>query len=293
MVYAKSKEQKLWKKHLISIICVVIASFIMSCNIKSFVRAGNLLPGGFTGLSLLIQRIALELLGISLPYSIINITLNAIPAYIGFKTIGKKFTGYSILMIVLNSFLVDLIPAMPITSDPLLVSVFGGIFNGLAISIALHGKASSGGTDFIAVYLSDRWNTSSWNFVFGLNTIILMISGVLFGWEAALYSIIFQFVSTQIIGQLYQRDQRTTLFIVTADPNSLEKALLTYTHHGITRFEGKGCYKDEPRTLLYTVVSANEVKDVVQFVRTYDPKAFVNITKSIKIDGRFYKEPME
>ena len=167
MVYAKSKEQKLWKKHLISIICVVIASFIMSCNIKSFVRAGNLLPGGFTGLSLLIQRIALELLGISLPYSIINITLNAIPAYIGFKTIGKKFTGYSILMIVLNSFLVDLIPAMPITSDPLLVSVFGGIFNGLAISIALHGKASSGGTDFIAVYLSDRWNTSSWNFVFG------------------------------------------------------------------------------------------------------------------------------
>lgn len=293
MVYAKSKERKLWKKHLMSLLCVIIASMIMSCNIKSFVRAGNLLPGGFTGLSLLIQRIALELFHTDLPYSLINISLNAIPAYIGYKTIGKKFTGYSILMIVLNSFLVDIIPVTPITSDPLLVAVFGGIFNGLAISIALYGKASSGGTDFIAVYLSEKLNLSSWNLVLGLNTIILTISGILFGWEAALYSIIFQFVSTQVINRLYQRDQRTTLFIITSNPNVLEKQLLTYTHHGITRFEGKGCYLDEPRTMLYTVVAANEVKDVIDFVKSIDSKAFINITRSIKINGRFYKEPIE
>lgn len=292
MVYAKTKEQKLWEKHVTSIICVLIASLIMSINIKSFVRAGNLLPGGFTGLSLLIQRIAIDMFNIDLPYSVINITLNAVPAYIGYKVIGKNFTSYSIFMIILNSFLVDLIPATPITSDPLLVSVFGGIFNGVAISIALYGRASSGGTDFIAVYLSNKFNTSSWNFILGLNVIILTISGLLFGWEAALYSIIFQFVSTQIIGQFYQRDQRTTLFIITNN-SKLEKELLTYTHHGITRFEGKGCYKEEPRTLLYTVVAAHEVKDVVAFVKSMDPHAFVNITKSIKINGNFYKEPID
>lgn len=90
MVYAKTKEKKEWKKHATSLICVMIASLIMSINIKSFVRAGNLVPGGFTGLSLLIQRIFSDYLSIEIPYSFINISLNALPAFIGFKMIGKN-----------------------------------------------------------------------------------------------------------------------------------------------------------------------------------------------------------
>ena len=172
MVYAKTKNKEEWRKHATSMCCVLIASLIMSVNIKSFVRAGNLIPGGFTGLSLLLQRSAFEFLGVSLPYSLINIVLNAVPAFIGFKMIGKKFTSYSVIMIILNSFLVDLIPVAPITYDPLLVSVFGGILNGIAIVIALYGKASSGGTDFIAVYLSNKLKKPSWNFVFGINVVI-------------------------------------------------------------------------------------------------------------------------
>ena len=249
MVYAKTKDKEEWKKHVTSMCCVLIASLIMSVNIKSFVRAGNLIPGGFTGLSLLLQRSALEFLGVSLPYSFINIALNAVPAFIGFKMIGKKFTSYSVIMIILNSFLVDLIPVAPITYDPLLVSVFGGILNGIAIVIALYGKASSGGTDFIAVYLSNKLKKPSWNFVFGINVVILMAAGLLFGFEEAMYSIIFQFVSTQIIERFHQRDQRVTLFIVTSKAQLLEQELMSYTHHGVTRLEGQGCYLKENKAL--------------------------------------------
>lgn len=293
MVYAKARNEKEWKKHLTSFVCVIVASLIMSINIKSFVRAGNLIPGGFTGLSLLIQRACLDFLGVDLPYSLINITLNAIPAFIGFKTIGKKFTSYSVLMIVLNSFLVDVIPVTPITYDPLLVSVFGGILNGVAIVIALYGKASSGGTDFIAVYLSNKLNKPSWNFVFGINVIILLTASVLFGFEAAMYSIIFQFVSTQVIERMHRRDQRVTMFMITDKADDIEKKLLDYTHHGITRFEGKGCYLREDKSLLYTVVGADEVKEVIDFVKNVDSKIFINVMKSDSISGRFYKEPME
>lgn len=293
MVYAKSKLKKEWKKNLTSIICVCVASLIMSINIKSFVRAGNLIPGGFTGLSLLLQRVGLEFFQIMIPYSVINIILNAIPAFIGFKVIGKKFTSYSILMIVLNSLLVDLIPVTPITYDPLLVSVFGGILNGLAIVIALYGKASSGGTDFIAIYLSNKLKQPSWNFVFGINVIILTSAGLLFGFEAAMYSIIFQFVSTQMIERFHQRDQQATLFMITSIPESIEKKLMDYTHHGITRFEGKGCYLKEDKTMLYTVVGADEVKDVIHFVKEEDPNIFINIVKSEGVKGNFYQEPME
>ena len=65
MVYAKTKEKEEWQKHVTSLVCVLIASLIMSVNIKSFVRAGNLIPGGFTGLSLLLQRAANDFMGIS------------------------------------------------------------------------------------------------------------------------------------------------------------------------------------------------------------------------------------
>lgn len=293
MVYAKTKEKEEWQKHVTSLICVLIASLIMSVNIKSFVRAGNLIPGGFTGLSLLIQRSTSVFWGISLPYSVINIALNALPAFIGFKMIGKKFTSYSVIMIILNSFLVDMIPVTPITYDPLLVSVFGGILNGIAIVIALYGKASSGGTDFIAVYLSNKLKKPSWNFVFGINVVILLTAGMLFGFEEAMYSIIFQFVSTQIIERFHQRDQKVTLFIVTNEPDHLEQELMNYTHHGVTHIEGKGCYLKENKAMLYTVVGADEVKDVIHLVKELDPEVFINIVKSEGITGRFYQEPIE
>ena len=293
MVYAKTKEKEEWQKHVTSLVCVLIASLIMSVNIKSFVRAGNLIPGGFTGLSLLLQRAANDFMGISLPYSFINIALNAVPAFIGFKMIGKKFTSYSVMMIILNSFLVDLIPVTPITYDPLLVSVFGGILNGLAIVIALYGKASSGGTDFIAVYLSNKLKKPSWNFVFGINVVILTTAGLLFGFEEAMYSIIFQFVSTQIIERFHQRDQKATLFIVTNKAELLELELMSFTHHGVTRIEGQGCYLKENKAMLYTVVGADEVKDVIHLLKELDSSVFVNIVKSEGVTGRFYQEPIE
>ena len=293
MVYAKTKNEKKWKKHTTALVCVFIASIIMSINIKSFVRAADLIPGGFTGLSLLIQRSASLFAGIELPYSIINIVLNAVPAFIGFKMIGKKFTSYSVLMIVLNSFLVDLIPVTPITYDPLLVSVFGGILNGIAIVIALYGKASSGGTDFIAVYLSNKLKKPSWSFVFAINTIILIVGGFIFGFEAAMYSIIFQFVSTQVIERLHRRDHKVTLLIITKEGETMGQELLEYTHHGVTRFEGQGCYLKEDKTMLYTVVGADEVKDVVQLIRKIDSHVFINIINSEGVTGNFYQEPIE
>lgn len=293
MTYAKSKKVHPITKNFISLSCVLIAATIMSINIKTFVQAGGLLPGGFTGLSLLIQRIARTFIHIEIPYSLINILLNAVPAYIGFKTIGKRFTSYSVMMIILNSLLVDFIPSIPITSDPLLVAVFGGILNGIAVSIALKGKASSGGTDFISVYLSEKFNMNSWNLVLGINTVILLCSGMLFGFEAALYSIIFQFVSTQIIDKFHQRNQRITLMIISEKADDLSKELLEFTHHGVTRFEGIGCYKGENRTMLYMVIGADEVKDVIDFIKQKDSKAFINIMRSIGIKGNFYKEPIE
>ena len=280
-------------KSMMSIVCVIVAAVVLSFNIKSFVRAANLIPGGFTGLSLLIQRSLDVFMVISVPYSFINVTLNVFPAFIGFKLIGKKFTTYTLILIVLNSFLVDLIPVTPITYDPLLVAIFGGILNGIAICIALYGHASTGGTDFIAVYLSNRLKRSSWGFVFALNCCILIIAGCLFGFEAAMYSIIFQFVSTQVVEKFHKRDQKITLLIITAVPDKIEEQFLKYSHHGMTRIDGTGSYLKKKQTLLLTVIGANDFKQVMHMIKDIDPHVFIDIIQSKDVKGKFYMEPIE
>ena len=92
-----------WKKDGKRVLVVLLAAALMALNIKSFVRAGDLFPGGVTGLTVLIQRIGEKYLGVELPYSPINILLNAFPVYVGFRFVGKKFTLLSLLLIVVSS----------------------------------------------------------------------------------------------------------------------------------------------------------------------------------------------
>ncbi|MCI9293389.1 MAG: YitT family protein [Erysipelotrichaceae bacterium] len=276
-----------------TILFVVIAALISAINLNTFVHAGGLFPGGFNGFTVLIQRIASTYFHIDLPFSLINYALNALPAYIGFKLIGKKFTIYSILMIILTGILVDFIPVHNITEDILLISIFGGIVNGIALSIALKGNASSGGTDFISMWISKYTGQSSWNYVLGINAVMLVIAGYLFGWDKALYSIIFQFCSTQVVNTLHTRYKRMTMLIVTSCPKEIIAIIQTWAHHGVTQLEGIGTYSGKPRTLLYTVVNTNDIKYISTHVRKVDPTAFVNVIKTEMIGGNFYLEPIK
>lgn len=274
------------------ILVVVIASAVFAVNIKSFVRTGGLLPGGATGLTLLIQEIADRFFGVAIPYTPINVLINAVPVYIGFKYIGKKFTSLSCIVIVLTGVLTDLIPSYVITNDILLISVFGGIINGIAVSLCLLMDATSGGTDFIAIYLNKKKGINGFNVAMVINTVILIIAGALFGWEIALYSVIFQYVSTAVINVLYRKYQQATLFIVTTAPDEVSSLIYDMTRHGATIIYGRGSYEDErTKSVVYSVVTATQVSKVVNAVHEIDPAAFVNVFKSERVSGRFYRIP--
>lgn len=275
------------------IFVICIASVIMAVNIKTFVRTGGLYPGGATGLTILIQAIAERFLQITIPYTVINLLLNMIPIYIGFRFIGKKFTLYSCLMIVLTSVLIDMIPGYVITYDTLLISIFGGIINGLVTSLCLLMNATTGGTDFIAIYFSEKKGMDSWNFILGFNVVILLIAGVLFGWDKALYSIIFQYASTQVLHVAYTRYQKQTLFIVTNNAKEVCKAINTISRHGATILEGEGFYERRERDIVYSVVSKEESKQVIHAINEADENAFVNAIRTEELFGRFYRKPTE
>ncbi|MBO5472433.1 MAG: YitT family protein [Lachnospiraceae bacterium] len=282
-----------WKQDGKRILVICVAAFAMALNIKTFVRTGGLYPGGATGLTILLQTIFERFLGIVIPYTVINLLLNAVPVYIGFKFIGKKFTIYSCVMIVLTSILTDIIPGYIITYDILLISIFGGMINGLVISICLMMNATTGGTDFISIYLSEKKGMDAWNLILGLNVVILSIAGILFGWDKALYSIIFQYASTQVLHVLYKRYQKQTFFIVTGKAEEICDAIYRVSNHGATILEGKGSYEHCERNVVYSVVSREEVKKVLQAVKAVDEEAFVNEVKTEGLSGRFYQKPTD
>lgn len=270
---------------------VVIASILFAWNLCCFAKTANLFPGGFSGLSLLLQEIIFNFLHIRIPYTIFNIVLNLFPIYIAFKYIGKKFTLYSILTIFLSSIFVDILPHYIFTQDILLVSVFGGLINGFAISLCLNVGATTGGTDFISIFLSQQKGIDAWNYILLGNAIMLIIAGALFGWSIALYSIIYQFCSTQIIQMLYKRYKKETLFIISDKSDKIYHAIKELTNHDATLFKGIGCYEEKEKTLIYSVINAESKRQLIPLIRSIDPHAFINIVKTEELSGRFHNIP--
>ena len=123
------------------------------------------------------------------------------------------------------------------------------------------------------------------------NVCILVAAGILFGFDKALYSIIFQFCSTQIIQMLYKRYQKHTLLIITEQPNVIYGRIKEITNHDATHFKGIGCYQGTERNMLYSVVSSEEVSKVLAAIMDADPGAFVNVIKTEQIGGWFYNRP--
>lgn len=284
-------EQKIFFRRLLF---VVAASMIFAVNLKSFVQAGDLFPGGFNGLTRLLQRMAQKYWGVELPFAPINLALNALPACVSFKLVGKRFTLYSCLVIFLSSVFTDLLPSMPITEDVLLVCVFGGIVNGFACGLCLRVRVSSGGTDFIAIPLSERKNVNAWNIILCANACMLVVAGLQFGWDRALYSMIFQYVNTQVIRLMDTEGRRATLFIVTGRESAGGVcAQIQDTNHSATLVEGVGLYNGEPCVMIYSVVEDSQIRILTRRVRQADPQAFVNVLRTDKLAGNFYRRPRD
>ena len=269
----------------------------MAFNIKTFVRAGGLIPGGFTGLTLLIQEVCLRYFNFKIPFSVVLYALNSVPAAICFRFIGKKFTLYSVLMVILSGLMTDFMPELFISfiklHDPLLSAVFGGILNALAVFSCLSADATSGGTDFIAIYFSEKYRKDTWNYIFAGNCVILVVAGILFTLEMALYSIIFQFATTLVLNSLYRVYQQKTLLIITNCPVAIYDVIRDKTHHGATRIVGTGLYNNEERSILYSVVYSNEVTSLINAIRLIDANAFINVIKTEQINGKFFKTPKD
>ena len=280
---------------------IMLGSLFISLNMITFVKAGDIIPGGFTGLVVLIQRISLELGGPNLPFSALYYVFNSIPVIICFRYVGKKFTLYSVLAVITCGFLIDWLPiVLPENfleyfhlQNVLLSAVFGGILMAFGSCLCLYANATGGGTDLIAIFVSERYHRDAWYYIFAGNCILLAIAGYFFNLEMVLYSIIFQYATTIGMTAFHKAYQQKTLLIITKKPDAISAMIYKLTGHGSTSFDGYGSFEKTKKVMLYSVITANQEKTLIPQIRKLDSDAFINVLKTDQLNGKFYIPPKD
>lgn len=275
------------------LLIAIISAIIISFAIVNFTIPASLYPSGVSGISRLSSDLLLDYFNLNISYSIIYFSLNIIATIFVFKTIGKKFAIYSIIQFSLVALLTTFLKQFIYIEDLILQSIFGGILNGVGVGLALAYNFSTGGFDFLSVYFANKYKKDVWNYIFIANSIILLTSAFFYGWERALYSIIFQYSSTSIIKLLHQRYTFKTLTIITNSPDEVSNAVLNSIRHGITEINVTGYYSHDNKTMLYTVVNSFQYKEVVKIVMEVDPKAFINVQNTNAVYGNYYQKPLD
>lgn len=292
-VKTMDKSKNSLKKDIYMLFWVTLSATIQAISLTSFSMPQKLYPSGFSGISRIICDLSLDFLNINLPFGVVYVLLNIVPTIVVFNSIGKRFTIFSIVQYLLVSIFSGIFPPIINVSDKILLSVFGGIINGIGVGIALSHNTSSGGVDFVAIYVSNKFHRSIWNYVMYGNIFILTIAGLIYGWEKALYSIILQFCSTQMVQKMHKRYTMKTMTIITSKADEVVTNVLKNTRHGITEIKAEGAFLHQDKTMLYTVVNSFQTKDVIHSVLEVDSKAFINIQDTERVIGNYYQKPLD
>ena len=276
----------------VSLVMIITSACLQVYIINVFMAPCNLISGGFTGISLFMNKLT-RVLGNEIPTSVGVLVLNIPAALFCAKAISKRFVFLSTVQFLMVSFLLTVVHFEPFFEDQVLNILFGGLLWGFAVSLALKAGGSTGGTDFIAQYVSNKIHRGIWDYVFYFNCFMYLCYGFVFGWIYAGYSIIFQFLSTKTISSMYQRYSQITLEFTTKDPDAVSAVYMDTSHHGMSVIEAYGAYSKEKFFICKGVVSAYEAKEVIENVRKADPHVIINTYKTAQFYGRFYQRPIE
>ena len=272
---------------------IIVSAVLQALALSNFSVPAKVYPSGVIGLVRLISDIMGDFFNINFPYFYLYLFINIILAIIVFKHIGKLFTIFSLIQTILVSILASIFKRYIVLDDRLLIAIFGGLINGAGAGVALMNGASSGGTDFLSVYYSNKYHRSMWNYVFIFNMVLIAITGLLYGFEAAAYSIVYQYTSNLMVQRMHKRYTHDAIFIVTRKPQEVIDSILNNVRHGITKIDAKGAYKNQDETLLYTVVNTFETNEVVKYALQGDPNAFIETREVSNVYGNYYQKPLD
>lgn len=273
------------KEIFFMLVGIALAGF----GLKSFLIPNGFIDGGVTGISLLVSFLT----PISLSFLILIINIPFI--FLAEKQVGKIFAIKTFIAIVGLSLCLWFIKYPIITSDKLLVAVFGGFLLGAGIGFSVRGGSVLDGTEVLSVYLSRKIGFSIGEIIFFINLIIFSSAAFLLSVETALYSILTYLAASKTVDFItHGIEEYTSLTIISDKSNEIKKKLVEHLGKGVTVYKGnKGYSKGKTKSeldILFTVVTRLEVFKIKKEIIEIDPSALVIESSINEMHGGFIKK---
>ena len=279
-----------YKDEAMKILVVIVGALLNAIAMNFFLIPANVYASGFTGVAQLIYSVFENYTSLHISTGVLLFILNVPVTIIAWKKVGKSFTFYSFLSVLLMSFFLEIIPIQAYSSDIILNAVFGGVIAAIGVGITLKYGASTGGMDIVAMLLSKVKDRPVGTYLFILNGAIIVTAGLLYGAEKALYTLVALYVTTLVIDAIHTRHEKMTVFIVTKQQEALKEAIHAKLVRGITVVPAKGAFTNEDKHMLMMVITRYELYDLEHIIKEVDPHAFTNIVETTNVLGFFRKD---
>lgn len=281
------------KRHVKDFFLITLGIFSASFGFKGFLLTNHFIDGGATGISLLVS----VLTDIPLYYLIVGVNIPFI--ILGYRTMGQAFAVKTTLAITGLAVCLATVSFPDVTTDNLLVAVFGGFFLGAGIGLSVRGGAVIDGTEVLAIYLSRKFGTTIGDIIVVINVLIFGAAAYFLGIEIALYSMITYLAASKTLDFIVEGiDEYIGVTIVSSRSEKMRLMIIDKMGRGVTVYSGKGGYGKRGETkemdIIYTVITRLELNKLNTEIQKIEPTAFVvmNSVKDTK-GGMIKKRPLK
>jgi len=274
------------RKWLINYSLIIIGSFILAAGFVLFITPYKIMPGGVYGIAIAIHYL------FNLPVGMTALTMDIPLTLLGIKILGPRFGYKTVVGFMLTAFFVDGITLFYgseplVENEPLLSAIFGGVFLGFGLGLVFKAKATSGGTDIVAMMISKYTKIPVGQLLIYVDSAIVLLGLLVFkDWKIPLYSLIVIFITGKVVDTVLQGiSYDKTLFIISDHFEEIRDKIINDLDRGGTYIHGTGMFNGAQKTIIFTVVNRREMAMLQEYIHEIDPKAFLTVINANEILG--------
>ena len=260
---------------------ILLGALIGGAAYPMFLTPNRIAPGGVTGIATILNFL------LHWPVGTVSLILNIPLFMISYKAMGKIFAFRSLVATVLFSLFIDILPLKPVTEDPLLGALYGGVLLGAGLGLIMRGGATTGGSDMIARMVHRRFQfISTGAFLFAIDCAVVITAGLLIGTTEALYALINIFLTAKVMDVvIIGFSSNKACFVISSRWQEISERIMKDMDRGVTQLTARGGYTGEERPTLLCVISRSEIMAFKRILREEDENAFVIIVEAHEAIG--------
>lgn len=287
MIQTKEKDDPLGQ-HLVKYAQIALAASLTAIAINVFLIPNGLLTGGVGGIAMMIHYLT------GLPTGVLLFTINLPLFILGRKFVDRKFAINSFITMTLVTLMIDTTKGLaginPL-DDLLIEALFGGVLNGISMGLIFNNHASQGGMDIVAAIIKKKWNLPVSTLLMGMNAVIISLSGVIFGFNAAAYTLVALFVTYQTLARVQKGfNSGKTAMIISDHTDAIGDEIMKELKRGVTFIEGQGAYTKKGRRILYCTLTNLQIGKLHEIIDRIDPEAFITLVDLDNVRGGGFKK---